>query len=101
MSEQVPKFNPPHPGKYVQADCINPLGLSIREAAEGLNISRKHLSQIVNGHAGISPDMACRLSKAFGSTPEVWLRLQMRYDLAKARAEGEYQQVKNFRQAVE
>lgn len=101
MSEQVPKFNPPHPGEYIRADCINPLGLSIREAADGLNISREYLSQIVNGYAGISPDMACRLSKAFGSTPEVWLRLQMRYDLAKAKTEGEYQQVKNFRQAVE
>jgi len=98
---QAPKFNPPHPGEYVRADCIKPLGLSIREAAEGLDISRKHLSEIVNGHAGISPDMAYRLSKAFGSTPEMWLRLQMRYDLAQVKVKAEQRQVRNFRQAAE
>lgn len=101
MTQMAPKLNPSHPGEYVREDCLKPLGLSITEAAEGLDISRKHLSEIVNGHAGISPDMAYRLSKAFGSTPEMWLRLQMRYDLTQARADGEKRQVRNFRQATE
>jgi addiction module HigA family antidote len=81
--------NPPHPGKIVREDCIKPLDLTITEAAEGLGVSRKHLSAIVNGRAGISPNMAIRLSKAFGGSPESWLTQQMQYDLRQAEAEGE------------
>jgi antitoxin HigA-1 len=81
----MPMKDPPHPGLSVRHDCIEPLGLSVTEAARRLGISRKQLSDIVNGHAGISPDMAIRLDKAFGGGAETWLRLQSAYDLAQAR----------------
>jgi addiction module HigA family antidote len=75
---------PPHPGRIVRQECIEPLGLSITEAAERLGVKRQTLNNLVNGKAGISPEMSIRLSKAFGSRPEVWLGLQMQYDLAQA-----------------
>lgn len=74
---------PPHPGKYLLEDCIKPLGLSISEVARGLGVTRNTLSRLINGKNGVSPDMAVRLSKAFGSTPDMWLRLQNAYDLAR------------------
>jgi addiction module HigA family antidote len=80
-------MKPPHPGEIVRNDCIEPLGLTITEAADGLGVSRKHLSALVNGRAGISPEMAIRLSKAFGGSPESWLTQQMQYDLRKAQEE--------------
>jgi addiction module HigA family antidote len=83
----MPMKNPPHPGEIVRNDCIEPLGLTITEAAEGLGVSRKHLSALVNGRAGISPEMAIRLSKAFGGSPESWLTQQMQYDLRQAQEE--------------
>jgi addiction module HigA family antidote len=73
--------NPPHPGEVLKALCLEPLGLSVTRAAEALGVSRKTLSAILNGRAGISPEMALRLSKAFGTTPESWLNQQMQYDL--------------------
>jgi addiction module HigA family antidote len=73
--------NPPHPGEVLKALCLDPLGLSVTRAAEALGVSRKTLSAILNGRAGISPEMALRLSKAFGTTPESWLNQQMHYDL--------------------
>ena len=76
--------NPPHPGRIVRQECIEPLGLTIKDAAERLGIRRQTLNNLVNGKAGISPEMSIRLSKAFGSSPEVWLGLQMEYDLAQA-----------------
>lgn len=76
--------NPPHPGRSVRHDCLEPLGLNVTEAARRLGISRKQLSDIVNGHAGISPAMAIRLDKAFGGGAHTWLRLQAAYDLAQA-----------------
>ena len=76
--------NPPHPGLSVRHDCVEPLGLSITEAATRLGVSRKQLSDLVNGHAGISPEMAIRLDKAFGGGAETWLRLQAAYDLRQA-----------------
>ena len=79
----MPMKTPPHPGKTVRYDCIEPLGLSITEAARGLGVTRQTLNNLVNGKAGISPEMAVRLSKAFGSTPEFWLRLQLSYDLSR------------------
>lgn len=75
---------PPHPGLSVRHDCLEPLGLSITEAAKKLGISRKQLSDVVNGRSGISPSMAIRLDKAFGGGAETWLRLQAAYDLAQA-----------------
>jgi len=77
--------NPPHPGEIVRFDCIEPLGLTITEAAAGLGVTRQTLNNLVNGKSGISPEMAVRLAKAFGSSPEFWLRLQLQYDLAQIR----------------
>ena len=76
--------NPPHPGRSVRHDCLEPLGLTVSEAAKRLGVSRKQLSDIVNGRAGISPEMAIRLDKAFGGGAETWYRLQAAYDLAQA-----------------
>ena len=77
--------NPVHPGRIVKHDCLDYLGLSVTEGAKVLGVSRLTLSRIVNEKSGISPDMAIRLSKAFGSTPESWLQMQLAHDLAKAR----------------
>ncbi len=81
----MPMKNPPHPGRIVRQDCIEPLGLTITGAAKALRITRQALNNLVNGKAGISPEMAVRISKAFGGSPEMWLRLQANYDLAKVR----------------
>ena len=75
--------NPPHPGRIVRQECIEPLGLTVTEAARALGVTRQALNNVVNFKAGISPEMAIRLSKAFGSSPEVWLGMQMAYDLAQ------------------
>ncbi|WP_103019402.1 HigA family addiction module antitoxin [Salinibacter altiplanensis] len=91
----MPMKSPPHPGEIVRKDCIEPLELTVTEAAEGLGVSRKHLSELVNGRAGISPNMAIRLSKAFGGSPESWLTQQMQYDLRQAEEE-EDPDVKRF-----
>lgn len=79
----MPMKNPPHPGKMILEECIEPLGLSITEVAKGLGITRTSLSRLIHGHNGISPEMAVRLSKAFGGSAESWLRQQMNYDLAQ------------------
>lgn len=76
--------NPPHPGATVRELCLKPLGLSVTAAARGLGVSRKALSELLNGRAGISPEMAIRLAKAFGGSPESWLTQQMQYDLWQA-----------------
>lgn len=81
----MPMRRPPHPGGVVRRQCIEPLDLSVTKAAEGLGVTRQALSDFVNERAGMSVDMAVRLSKAFGSSPETWLGLQMAYDLWKAR----------------
>ncbi len=73
--------NPPHPGEVIKELCIDPLGLTVTEAAKGLGVSRKTLSALLNGRFGISPEMAIRLSKAFGGSPESWLIQQSQYDL--------------------
>ena len=75
---------PPHPGLSIRHDCLAPLGLRVTAAASGLGVSRKQLSDVLNGHAGISPEMAIRLDKAFGGGAEAWYRLQAAYDLARA-----------------
>jgi addiction module HigA family antidote len=77
--------NPAHPGRIVRHDCLEPLGLSVTAGAKVLGVTRQALTNIVNGKSGISPQMAIRLTKAFGSTPETWLRMQVAYDLAAAR----------------
>ena len=80
----MPMKDPPHPGLSVRRDCLDPLGLTVTEAAKKLGVSRKQLSDVVNGHSGISPQMAIRLDKAFGGGANTWYRLQAAYDLAQA-----------------
>ena len=77
--------NPPHPGRIVRQECIEALGLSVTEGAKVLGVTRQALSNLVNEDAGISPEMAIRLEKAFGGTADTWLRMQSAYDLAQAR----------------
>ena len=74
-------YNPPHPGEILKGLCLEPLGLSVTDAAKALGVSRKTLSSILNGRAGISPEMAVRLSIAFDTTSESWMSQQMQYDL--------------------
>jgi antitoxin HigA-1 len=88
--------DPPHPGELIREDCLTPLGLTVTAAAAGLGVTRKTLSSIVNGRAGVSPDMAIRLSKAFGSTPETWLRMQLAYDLWHAQKRADRIKVRRF-----
>ena len=80
--------NPPHPGIVVLQECIEPLGLTITDAAHALGVTRNTLSELVNGKRGISPEMAVRLSKVFGGTEEGWLVQQAQYDLAQVRRDG-------------
>ena len=77
--------NPPHPGRGIQENCLEPLSLSVTDAAKGLGVARHTLSRVLNGHAAISPEMAIRLEKAGWSNAEFWLRRQTAYDLAQAR----------------
>ena len=81
--------NPPHPGLSVRHDCLEPLELSVTEAAKKLGVSRKQLSELVNARSGISPEMAIRLDKAFGGGADTWLRMQAAYDLAQATKKAE------------
>ncbi len=89
-------YNPPHPGGVVRRQCLEPLGLSVTRAAQGLGVTRQALSDLVNEKAGISVEMAIRLSKAFGSSPETWLGMQMAYDLWQARPRAEQLTVERF-----
>ena len=77
--------NPPHPGLSIKLDCLEPLGLSVTEGAKALGVTRQALSNVINGKAGISAEMATRLSQAFGGTAEVWLHMQIAYELAQVR----------------
>ena len=79
MAKQM--YNPPHPGEVLRELCLKPLGLTITEAAAALGVSRKTLSAILNGRAGISPEMALRLALAFDTTADSWLNQQTHYDL--------------------
>jgi addiction module HigA family antidote len=80
----MPMKKPPHPGLSVRHDCLEPIGLSVTKAARRLGVSRKQLSDLLNCHAGISPEMAIRLDKAFGGGADTWFRLQAAYELAQA-----------------
>lgn len=75
------KRPPTHPGGIIKRHYMEPLSLTVSELSKMLRISRKTLSRIVNEHGSISPEMALRLSKAFNTTPELWLTLQQNYDL--------------------
>jgi addiction module HigA family antidote len=92
----MPMKNPPHPGLSVRINCLEPLGLSIAEAAKALGVTRQALNNLVSGKSGISAEMAVRLSKAFGSSPETWLGMQIDYDLAQVRARASKIKVKRY-----
>jgi addiction module HigA family antidote len=93
--------NPAHPGEIVREECLKPLGLTVTAAADALGITRKGLSDLLNGHTGVSPDMAIRLEKVFGSTADTWLRMQLQYDLWEARQRTDKIKVnKRFVEAV-
>jgi antitoxin HigA-1 len=81
----MPMKNPAHPGRIIKRACLEPLGLSITQGAKILGVTRQTLTKIVNGKSGVSAEMAIRLAKAFGSTADIWVRMQASYDLAQAR----------------
>ena len=81
----MPMKDPPHPGPGIKMTCLEPLGLSVTEAAQALGVARHTLSRVLNGHAAISPDMAIRLEKIGWSNADFWMRRQSAYDLAQAR----------------
>lgn len=93
--------NPPHPGETVRYDCLDPLDLTVTEGAKVLGVTRQALNNLVNGKSGISPEMALRLSKAFGSSPETWLKMQLDYDLAQARRREDRIHVKRVQRPQE
>jgi len=92
--------NPPHPGEIIREFCIEPLSLSVTEAANALGVTRKTLSALLNGRSGISPEMALRLSKVFGRTPEGWLRLQLQFDLSKTEQSVDLRRLKRVQANV-
>ena len=81
----MPMTDPPHPGEIVREECLSPLGLSVTGGAKALGVTRQALNNLVNEKAGISPEMALRLEKAFGSSADMWLKLQTAFDLARIR----------------
>ena len=92
--------NPPHPGLSVRHDCLEPLGLSVTDAALALGVTRQALNNLVNGKSGISPEMAIRLDKAFGGGAEIWLGLQLDHDLARARKNERAIKVRRIQRAA-
>ena len=92
--------NPPHPGVVIRELCIKPLGITVTDTAKALDISRKALSELLNGHTGITPEMAIRLSIAFDTTPESWLTQQMQYDLWRLNQSHKRLKVKNLKKAA-
>ena len=88
--------NPRHPGEVIREACLKPLGLTVTAAAEGLGVTRKALSELLNGYSGVSPEMAIRLEKAGWSTAETWLRMQMLHDLWHAKRKARSIKVARF-----
>lgn len=93
----MPMKNPPHPGRIVREECLAPLGLSVTAAAKVLGVSRQALNNIVNERAGITPEMAIRLAKAFGSSAQTWLQMQSNYDLVRALKSEDKIRVRRYR----
>jgi addiction module HigA family antidote len=91
--------NPPHPGEVIRELCLEPLNLSVTAAARALGVTRKALSELLNGRTGVSPSMALRLAKAFDTTAESWLNLQQQYDLWQARRTISVSKVKRLKAA--
>ena len=94
-----PMKNPPHPGAVLKGLYLEPLELTITDAAKGLGITRKTLSQLINGHHGVTPDMALRLAEAFNTTPQLWLNMQQNFDLRQAEKKEKTVTVQRFWQA--
>jgi len=92
-------YDPPHPGEQVLEDCIKPLNLTVTKAAQILGVSRQTLNDLVNGHRGISPEMAIRLDMAFGGGADTWLKMQTAYDLWQAKQKAGEIQVKRYEPA--
>jgi antitoxin HigA-1 len=95
----MPMKTPPHPGRIVRQECLEPLGLSVTDGAKALGVSRNALSELINERRGISPEMAIRLAKAFGSSPEIWAGLQLDYDMAQAMKRAHQINVRRVAQA--
>lgn len=93
---QSPMKNPPHPGLVLKSLYLEPLELSVTDAAKGLGVARKTLSQLINGHQSVSPDMALRLSEAFNTTPQLWLNMQQNFDLRQAEKQERNYSIKHF-----
>ncbi len=93
----MPMKNPPHPGLSVRINCLEPFELSVTDGARALGVSRQALSRLINGQAGVSPEMAIRLSKAFGTTPDIWIRMQAAYDIAQVKKREDQIQVSRYR----
>ena len=91
--------NPPHPGEVIRELCLEPLGISVTVAARGLGVTRKALSELLNGKSRVSPSMALRLAIAFDSTAESWLNMQQQYDLYHARKNPALRRVKRLKAA--
>jgi antitoxin HigA-1 len=91
--------NPPHPGEVLRGLCLQPLGISVTVAARGLGVTRKALSELLNGRSGVSPSMALRLAIAFDTSPELWLNMQQQYDLYRARKNPALRRVKKLKAA--
>lgn len=88
---------PVHPGSIIRHECLEPLGLSVTEAARVLGVSRQALNNVVNGKAGVSAEMAVRLLKAFGGSAELWVKLQANYDLSEALRNQDAIQIQRYR----
>lgn len=91
--------NPPHPGEVIRELCLEPLGVSVTDAAKGLGVTRKALSELLNGRSGVSPSMALRLAIAFDTTPESWLNMQQQYDLFRERKNPALRRVRKLKAA--
>ena len=89
-------YNPPHPGEIIREFCVEALNLTVTDAAKALGVTRKTLSALLNGRSGVSPEMALRLSKVFGRSPEGWLKLQLQYDLWQTQQNFNFKNLKRF-----
>ena len=92
----MPMYDPPHPGRLVRYECVEALGLTVERAAKGLGVSPKTLSDLMDGKTSVSVDMSIRLSKAFGSSPEVWVGMQIAYDQWQIRQGTKRVEVERF-----
>jgi len=92
-------FAPPHPGEIIRDICIEPLDLTVTDASKALGVTRKTLSSLLNGRSGVSPEMALRLSKVFGRTPEGWMGLQLQFDLWKTKQAVDISKLKRIQAA--